>query len=295
VLIFLALVFINSHFLRFGFSSSSQADNRLDEPIEIVKVESKEQKANEKSDSMISVDAKALEFYQLLSSSESQTYSQNREDGVIKAIMKSLGQTERGFFLEIGLVLEAESNTLLMKNKYNWMGLILDDNLENVKNNLHREFIEHDRVVNLLKKFSVAQEFELLSVDMDYSDYWMVEAILAASYRPKVIVHEVNQQEPHMCVTVPKPVEYVKWDQLSSFHGGSMCAFRCLAKRFKYTMVYCESAGVNCFWIRDDLLKEKLGFNIEIIQGMLTPKFLYKKLSFAYQSHAKTWEQVKCN
>ncbi len=295
VLTVLLCMYVNSQYLHLG--SSSINENTSSPPQETpaeTKIIDNEQ-AKQIRRLVMSADHKVLKFYHFLSKSESQTYSQNREDGVIEAIMNRLRQTRPGFYVEIGLVLEQESNTLLLKNKHNWTGLLLDDNLQNPKNNLQQEVVEHSIVNKLFEKYNVPKEFELLSIDEDYSDYWILEAILNGGYRPKVVVHEVNQQEPNMCVTVPKPAEYRKWDGLSSFHGGSVCAFRCLAKRFKYTMVYCESAGVNCFWIRNDLLEQKLGFGIESIQGMLTPQVLYKKLAFAYQSHSEVWEQVKCD
>ena len=59
------------------------------------------------------------------------------------------------------------------------------------------------------------------------------------SYRPKIVIHEVNQQPPKLCVTVPKPDvnQLVLWESGSSYHGGSVCAFYCLAKTNGYTMV----------------------------------------------------------
>ncbi len=113
-------------------------------------------------------------------------------------------------------------------------------------------------------------------------------------YKPKIVIHEVNQQLPDKCVTVPKPESLVFWDPGSQFHGGSVCAFYCLAKRFDYTMVYCEKAGVNCFWLRNDLLQSKLGVEINEIQDTLNPKFLYKKAAFTYKKTNDLWTEIVC-
>jgi hypothetical protein len=236
-----------------------------------------------------------LEFYNMLKKSERQVFSQNKEDGVIELIFKLLNPIKitKGYFVEIGLVLEDESNTKLWRVNHNWTGLMIDDNLQNFAINLHKEIIEPSSIASLLESRKVPSKFQLLSLDTDYADYWILEAILT-KFTPDVVVHEVNQQEPQMCVTVPKSTNLITWDGFSSFHGGSVCAFRCLAKRFKYTMVYCESTGNNCFWIRNDLLNF-IGLDVPQLQAILTPEVLYKKLSFVYQGHSQTWHEVKCS
>jgi len=133
---------------------------------------------------------------------------------------------------------------------------------------------------------------DIFSEDTDYADYWIVEKVLT-KYKPKIVIHEVNQQLPEKCVTVPKPPKVKFWDG-SDFHGGSVCAFRCLAKKFEYTMVYCESAGVNCFWVRNDLLEDNLGINSFLAQQVLTAQLLYKKPGFTYRSTNFKWEEITC-
>jgi hypothetical protein len=59
-------------------------------------------------------------------------------------------------------------------------------------------------------------------------------------------------------------------------------------------MVYCELAGVNCFWIRNDLIKNNLGLNTNLLQSILTPQFLYKQPRFIYEDTNKDWVHVSC-
>ena len=47
-------------------------------------------------------------------------------------------------------------------------------------------------IVQLFQNFSVKMEFDLLSVDTDSYDWFMIEAILEAGYRPRVICTEIN-------------------------------------------------------------------------------------------------------
>jgi hypothetical protein len=59
-------------------------------------------------------------------------------------------------------------------------------------------------------------------------------------------------------------------------------------------MVYCESAGVNCFWIRNDIIKKYLKLDIKMLQKLLSPHFLFKKPVFVYLPTANKWHEVKC-
>ena len=156
--------------------------------------------------------------------------------------------------------------------------------------NLYAETIHVNTILNLFEKYNISTEIDLMSEDTDYADYWIIQIVLKY-YRPKVLVHEVNQQEK--CVTVKKSDELIIWDG-SDYHGGSVCAFYCLAKENDYSMVYCESAGVNCFWIRNDIIKKYLRLNIKILQKTLNPQFLLKKPEFVYPSTLNKWHEVKC-
>ena len=46
--------------------------------------------------------------------------------------------------------------------------------------------------MNHFTKFKVPTKFDLLSVDTDGYDWFMIETILEAGYRPRVIVTEFN-------------------------------------------------------------------------------------------------------
>ena len=170
---------------------------------------------------------------------------------------------------------------------------MFDDYFSNPFINLHREKIHHKTVLNVLRKYEISEDVDLLSEDTDYADYWIIEKILT-KYQPKVLIHEVNQELPDKCVVVNKSDDLVYWDGFN-YHGASVCAFYCLAKKFNYSMIYCEKSGVNCFWIRNDLIEMKLNFSVNLLQNILNPKFLYKKLKNSYKnSTGKTWTYVNC-
>ena len=65
--------------------------------------------------------------------------------------------------------------------------LLMDGSHEYPEINLRRVMFWPDNILELFTRFRVSWEFDLLSVDMDSYDWWMVEAILEGGYRPRVI------------------------------------------------------------------------------------------------------------
>ena len=65
--------------------------------------------------------------------------------------------------------------------------LLMDGSHEDPDINLRRVVFWPDNILELFTRFSVSREFDLLSVDMDSYDWWMVERILEGGYRPRVI------------------------------------------------------------------------------------------------------------
>jgi len=62
-------------------------------------------------------------------------------------------------------------------------------------------------------------------------------------------------------------------------------------------MVYCESKGMNCFWVRNDLIKLHMKVLPESAQNFLTTKQLYRNSAAKYPKHDETktpWFQVIC-
>ena len=236
-----------------------------------------------------------VEFYDSIANAERKVYSQNGEDGVLEKLIDLINiKKTNGYFVEFGTQNGSQCNTKYLRENYQWSGLLMDGSNQNDAINLHKEKIMFSNVLSLFEKYKVPIEFDILSEDTDYADYYIVEEILK-KYRPKIIVHEVNQQPGHLCVTVKKEDKLIFWDG-SFYHGGSVCTFWCLARQFDYTMVYCEKAGLNCFWIRNDLLEENLiDIDHRIVQTVLNPTFLYQKPKFgSHKKSEKEWRHIEC-
>lgn len=183
-----------------------------------------------------------------LSPFEAKVFSQNGEDGVIKAIFQKIGMVNK-YALEIGVEDGRECNTRYLIQSENWDVLQIDG-LDNNIPSIKQEFVTAENINSLLKKYNVPNEFDLLSIDIDYNTYWLWKAI--TGYSPRVVAIEYNAAfPPPACQAVqydPKGV----WDSTNYF-GASLMAFVKLASTKKYTLIYCENRGVNAFFVRDDL------------------------------------------
>ena len=64
--------------------------------------------------------------------------------------------------------------------------------------NLREEFVTEGNILDLLEKHAVPENFDVLSVDVDMFDLWILAKILRSdTYKPRVIV--VRDQPDHLC------------------------------------------------------------------------------------------------
>jgi hypothetical protein len=199
--------------------------------------------------------------FQSLSAAELRAFSQNGEDGVLAEIFSKIGTTNQ-FFVEFGVQDGLECNTRLLMEVLGWSGVYfepdpdsfsrLSERLENRDDVLTlREFVTPDNVNSLFAQSAVPAELDLLSIDIDGQDYWVWDAL--EGFRPRVVVIEYNAALP----VEPSVVEMkgAVQDRSTSFQfmGASLGAMRDLGRRKGYKLVHAELAGVNLFFVRDDL------------------------------------------
>ncbi len=188
---------------------------------------------------------------------EAKVYSQNGEDGIIKAIFQKIGTTNK-YAVEIGVEDGTECNTRYLIQKAGWQSLQLDGS-DNNPPQIKQEFITAENINDLLKKYNAPTEFDLLSVDIDYNTYWVWKAI--EHYSPRVVIVEYNAAFPP---TESKAVEYDPngvWDSTNYF-GASLLAYKKLGEAKQYTLIGCDNRGVNAFFVRNDLAHHFVKKNI---------------------------------
>lgn len=181
-----------------------------------------------------------------LSKHEKQICSQQGEDGIIEAIFDEIGTTSKEA-VEFGALDAQTDNTLHLKHKgwkiHQWNGKALTPNIK-------KEFITAGNINRIFKKHEVSKDLDLLSIDIDFNDYYVWESL---RWKPRVVVIEHNASIPPTEARIVKYDAKRTWDGTNYF-GASLLALEQLAKRKGYSLVYVESQGVNAFFVRDDVL-----------------------------------------
>lgn len=193
-------------------------------------------------------------------------YSQHDEDGIIEEIFRRIGTTNR-YFVEFGVGdgLENCTTYLLLKG---WRGLWIEasaaefarieDNMrfliDEKRLSARCAFVDTNNIESHFASAGVPEEFELLSIDIDFNDYWLWQAI--KRYRPRVVAIEYNASfGPSVSCTVPYTPNRI-WDYTNYF-GASLGAIADLGREKGYALVGCNYTGVTAFLVRDDLVGDK--------------------------------------
>jgi len=184
-------------------------------------------------------------------------YSQLGEDGTIDTIFKNIGTKDK-IYVEFGVEdCQVQCNTKRLRET-GWdvkNSLLMDGGHSNPDINLHQVIFWPSNIVKHFERFGVPYTFDLLSVDTDAYDWFMLEAIFKAQYKPRVVVTEINicfDPEDAKSIMLPKDGKsFERWDG-TMYHGSSIQALSYMFNRFDYSLVFCNF--INCFAVRDDAL-----------------------------------------
>ena len=148
---------------------------------------------------------------------------------------------------------QTRSNTYHLKHKYGWSGLLTDGTHEYASINLHHELITSGNVVELLHKHAVPYEPDYMSIDIDSADLWVLRAILASPFRPRVLTVEYNCIYGTLLVAGTHPEADMPW-QGDNVRGCSLAAIDMVAQIFGWTLALVVPY-LGALLIRDDLLQ----------------------------------------
>jgi hypothetical protein len=192
-------------------------------------------------------------------------YSQADEDGIIHEIFRRVGEGKRTF-LELGVGNGLENNTLFLLIQ-GWSGIWIEGSERKAaasKRNLaaqisegHLQVEQHFAIAPTIDKkiasLTAGRDIDLLSIDLDGNDYYILDAIRSVS--PRVIVAEYNSKFPP---DIPWTIEYNeahRWDGTDYF-GASLKSLELLLGARGYSLVGCSILGTNAFFVRTDLVSE---------------------------------------
>jgi hypothetical protein len=193
--------------------------------------------------------------------------SQNEEDGIILALLQAGGLKTRRF-VEIGSG-STGGNAATLAADFGWSGLMVDASRKAIEQakltfasnpgvKAVRAMVTPDTINQLVTEHGFAGEVDLLSIDVDSIDYWLLDALTACS--PRVLIMEYNALfGPARAVTLPnapKPEQAPK-----GYSGASLAAIEKLARRKGYRLVLCEESGINAFFLRSDVAPDVPGLS----------------------------------
>ena len=200
---------------------------------------------------------------------EFKVFSQWGEDGIIQYLSKTI-EIKHKTFIEFGVESFMEANCRFLLMKDNWSGYVIDASSSNIsilKNSYFYwkyqidavdAFVTKDNINGLLAKSLFDEDVGILSIDIDGNDYFILEAI--NTVRPRILICEYNAVFGARKISVPYEADFFRTTRHYSnlYWGASLSAITFLAKRKGYSLVGTNSSGCNAFFVRDDLLNEKV-------------------------------------
>ena len=189
-------------------------------------------------------------------------FSQNDEDGITLEIIKRLG-IKKGVFAELGPGNGIENNTICLaalKWKGFWAGSEdLKFKYNNSKNFYFiKEWITRENVLKLfnegLKNLN-EKKIDVLSLDLDGNDIYILEELIKQIKQPSLIIAEYNAK-------FPPPIKFkIKYEpnfvwRGDDYFGASLSEFAEVLKKYSYELICCNShTGSNAFFIKNDFIE----------------------------------------
>lgn len=206
-----------------------------------------------------------------ISHKELTVHSESGEDGILFELFNIFGVSNR-FYVEFGAEDGTQCNTRALKEMAAFKGVLFDMNRENEDINLYKHTVTTENIIELFRQYNVPEEFDLLSVDIDSHDFYVLHEVLKV-YRPRFFICEYNAT--HLA-DEDKVVLRSATEFSGNYFGASILAYYNLARKYGYSLVYANNKGVNLFFVKDDVLVNSI-YSIKDINNVAaiykTPKY----------------------
>jgi len=205
-----------------------------------------------------------------LSDYEWKIFSQWGEDGIIQFLIREVKIKNRTF-VEFGVEDFFESNCRYLLMSSDWQGFVIDGSSKNMlrlknsyfywKHDLQSlaAFVDKENINKLLSQSNFDRDLGILSIDLDGNDYHILKTINV--FEPRIIISEFNPYfGTNRAISVPYDPEFYRIDKHYSglYFGASIKAIKHLLEEKGYTLVGTGITGGNAYFVRNDLMTEKL-------------------------------------
>jgi hypothetical protein len=202
---------------------------------------------------------------------EFKIFSQFGDDGIIQYLIKNV-EIRNNIFIEFGVENYMESNTRFLMMHNNWSGFVMDGSKEAMDSLKKRSwywkydltqkavFINKENINGLLENTGFS-DIGILHIDIDGNDYHILNTIELSKLNPSIIIMEYNSVfGKDRAITVPYDKDFIrtKYHYSNLYYGASLPALKYLANKKGYSLIACNNAGNNSYFVRKDLLNEKI-------------------------------------
>jgi len=202
---------------------------------------------------------------------EFKIFSQFGDDGLIQYLIKHI-KVENEIFIEFGVEDYSESNTRFLLMNNNWRGFVMDGSEQNMTKLKSKSwywqyslkskasFITKENINGLLAETGF-KNIGLLHIDLDGNDAHILAELDLKELNPSIIIMEYNAVfGKERAISVPYDKDFLRTDKHYSnlYWGASLPALTYIAGNKGYGLVGCNLAGNNAYYVRKDLLNEKI-------------------------------------
>lgn len=195
----------------------------------------------------------------ILQSKRKAHFSQSGEDGLLEHVISCLPKTDR-WCVELGAWDGKHlSNTFYFLSRKGYNAVLIEADpqkyeqlRENMKNyeatcvNSMVGFVGDSKIDNILARTPIPKDFDLLSIDVDGSDYHIWQAMI--EYKPKVVIVEINIRDKPRVDRININGAPVVW----GVSGTSIKSMTELAKSKGYSLI--ANVAANAIYVRSEYL-----------------------------------------
>lgn len=197
-------------------------------------------------------------------------YSQFEEDGLLLYIFTMVGVTNK----KVIEICAADGKECMASNliiNHGWNGLLFDGDEQNIQTGKDffkanpstflippkfvQAWITKENINELIFKNQFNGEIDLLSLDIDGNDYWILKAIIVCS--PRVIICETHDIIPsELSLTMPYNPKFQYHDlpeDVKDYRSVSLLAMTKLCKEKGYRLIGSHKYGFNVIFMRNDV------------------------------------------
>jgi len=216
---------------------------------------------------------------------EFSAFSDGGEDGILDYLCRKIENPNR-YFIEIGSANGYDNCTAWLAYGLRYGGLMVEANVKRAEistlisnNNVKVQSVhfkaDKDNSGKLIEMTAFSDP-DVLSVDIDGIDYYVVDSLFKQGLKPKIIVAEYNATfGPTESITIKyDPEYYSKQDSIKDLYFGvSIAGWKTYLAKFGYQFLCVERSGVNGFFVRSDCFRSDF---IRSVRGLEFADNLYQ-------------------